>query len=510
MGRTASAAKKKPVSSRSTTKSSRTRSSSRSKQPAKSAAAKTTGRSRTSSSRTRTKAKGGFKAMRSFRTAQEYLNAQVNYERRPITARERKRFTLARMKRVLADLDHPERDFRSVHIAGSKGKGSTAAMLAAMLQENKLTVGLYTSPHILTVRERICVNGEMISESHFAKMINKVAQVSHAYSDPLTYFEILTAAAFLYFKEQRVDIAVVETGLGGRLDATNLLQPEVCGITSINLDHTEFLGKNLEEIATEKAGIFKSGVPVISSPQDDAAKKSLQRAAAEANVPLMFSGDEITFSYRFESSHVAGPQARICVTTPSSHFDHLAVPLVGEHQAVNCGVAIGLLDQLKHRGFAINDEAAIAGLAKVRVEGRMELVCEEPRVLVDGAHNAASIEALMRAIGQNIAYDSMVLIFGCCGDKDVKGMLEHIQLGADKIIFTRVQSPRASDSAELASAFAEMSGRMAQVAPNLRAALEIADKAITREDLICITGSFYLVAEAKRLFADHPRRPASR
>ncbi len=460
----------------------------------------------------------GRKAVRTYRAALEFLNSLVNYERRPPTSRAKARgmLTLSRMKRLLADLDQPQRAFRSVHIGGTKGKGSTATMLANMLQNNNLKVGLYTSPHVLDVRERIAVNGEMISENAFAKVIGTIAEVVARYkTDTPTYFEILTAAAFLYFREKKVDIAVAEVGLGGRFDATNVLRPEVCGITNISLDHMAQLGNTLDQIAEEKAGIFKENIPVVCAPQPKNVKQILRKAAEKTKSPLLFagteSGDQIELSYRFESSRSAGPQARICVTTPTSHFDHLAVPLVGEHQAVNCGLAIGILDQLKGRGFTIDDEAAIAGLSNVRLQGRMEMICDEPRVLVDAAHNAASVEALMRAIGQNIPCETTVVIFGCCNDKDVDGMLRQVQLGADKVIFTHVNSSRSADPRELGMRFAEISGngRMAQVTASLPQALEIAQKAITRDDLICITGSFYLVAEAKALFADHPHRVQS-
>jgi dihydrofolate synthase/folylpolyglutamate synthase len=179
------------------------------------------------------------------------------------------------------------------------------------------------------------------------------------------------------------------------------------------------------------------------------------------------------------------------------------VPLLGEHQAINCGVALGVLDALKSRGFAIDDVKATDGLAHTRLVGRMEMLYDNPRVLADGAHNAASVEALMRAIGQSISYDSMVVIFGCQKDKDVSGMLQHVQLGADKIIFTSTGSPRSMDPAELAFAYAERTGKMVQVAETLDEALGIADRAVSRDDLICITGSFYLVAQAKRLFANN-------
>jgi dihydrofolate synthase/folylpolyglutamate synthase len=197
-----------------------------------------------------------------------------------------------------------------------------------------------------------------------------------------------------------------------------------------------------------------------------------------------------------------GPHNRVCLTTPNSKFEHLAVPLVGEHQAINCGLALAVIDRLKTRGIALNDQRCMEGLAKTTLPGRMEMVSTNPRVLVDGAHNAASVDAMMRAIGQHIPYDSMVVIFGCCADKDVSGMLERITSGADKVIFTRVENVRTADPNELAARYIELYGKMAQVAPSLESALSIAHRAVTKEDLICITGSFYLVGEAKKLFAD--------
>lgn len=439
-----------------------------------------------------------------------FLNAHINYERIPPRRKQRGQMSLTRVRRLLKDLGDPQFAFRSVHIAGSKGKGSTAAMLANMLSNNGLKVGVYTSPHILDVRERIVINDVKVSKAEMTRLIARIArEVKKHQGDKPTYFEILTAVAFLYFADKKVDVAVVETGLGGRLDATNTIKPDACALTNISLDHMHQLGDSLEKIAEEKAGVFKANVPIVSSPQPECVKKVLKSIAQDKGTELYFTGDDIRFNYRFEAARGGRPQARICVTTPTSHFDHLLVPLVGEHQAINCGVALGVLDQLKNRGMKLNDELSINGLAKVRLQGRMEMLCSNPRVLVDGAHNAASIEALMRAIGQNVPYDSMVVIFGCCGDKDVEGMLRQIRLGADKIIFTAIDSPRSADPAELATQFAEVTGRMAQVAPTLAEAMEIAEKAVTREDLICLTGSFYLVSEAKGHFADHPHRETS-
>lgn len=406
------------------------------------------------------------------------------------------------MNRLLAALGNPHREFKSAHVAGTKGKGSTCTMLASMLQACGYKVGLYTSPHILDVRERIMVNGEMISEAGFARCVGAViSALPKAKLPEPTYFEVLTAAAFRHFAQQGVDIAVVETGLGGRLDCTNVISPEVVGLTNISFDHMDQLGHTLEAIAAEKAGVMKKGIPAISAPQRPNVREVFRRCAEEVRAPLRFSDEGVDFSYRFEFSRAIGRHARICLTTPTSRFEHLHVPLLGEHQAANCGLALNMLDALKQRGFKIDDQLAMSGLTNVRLPGRMQIISESPRILVDGAHNAASIDALMRAIGQNISYDSMIVIFGCQKDKDISGMIRRIQLGADKIIFTSTGSPRSADPAELAAEYIDRSsGKMAQVAKRLEDAMRIATSALTREDLICITGSFYLVAEAIRKF----------
>ena len=405
------------------------------------------------------------------------------------------------MRLLLKKLGNPQDSFKSVHVAGTKGKGSTCAMIASMLESSGYKVGLYTSPHLVDVRERIAINGQMISHADFARLVKEVEPIVMRMKPMPSYFEVMTAISFKHFANEKIGIAVIETGLGGRLDATNVIKPEVTAITSISKDHMAQLGPTISRIAEEKAGIFKSGIPAISVVQDPEAEVVLQRVAAKVGAPLDVTGKTIEFSYRFESSRMLGPHNRVCLTTPNSRFEHLAVPLFGEHQAINCGLALSVIDRLKVRGFTINDARAMEGLAKTTVPGRMEMVSQIPRVIVDGAHNAASIDALMRAIGQHIPYDSMVVIFGCCADKDVSGMLERIAAGADKAIFTRVDNIRSSDPAELSARYTEQYGKMAQVAHTLEDAMAIANRAVTKEDLICITGSFYLVGAAKKHFA---------
>jgi dihydrofolate synthase/folylpolyglutamate synthase len=440
---------------------------------------------------------------RTYSQGMKYLFEKTDYEKQQKLRYNVTTFDLSRMHKLLKALGNPQTKTRMIHIAGTKGKGSTATMLARMLQANGYKVGLYTSPHVTTLHERIVIDSEMITEKQMLAMINRMHPVIEKLSgdsDAPTFFEIFTAMSFLFFAEQKADVAVIETGLGGRLDSTNVINPILVGITSISIDHQNLLGNDIASIAKEKAGIIKDGVPVVTVPQDQRAMKVLRKQATERNAPLVVTGRDVDFSYRFESSREHGPHTRICITTPTSRFEHLRVPLPGEHQAINCGLALTMLDKLKALGYTIEEAKAVEGLSQVRMVGRMEIISEDPRVLVDAAHNAASVRALIQAIGQHVPYDSMVIIFGCNADKDVRGMLEQIQFGADKVIFTRSHSPKAVFPHDLAEMYTEICGKMCQTAMTLGEAMQIARSAISREDLICITGSFYLVGQAKEQF----------
>ncbi|HWB54449.1 MAG TPA: folylpolyglutamate synthase/dihydrofolate synthase family protein [Tepidisphaeraceae bacterium] len=436
-----------------------------------------------------------------YQKAMRFLASLADFERLRIVRYNNENFNLERMRTLLKRMGNPQSEFKSVHVAGTKGKGSTCAMCCSMLEATGYKVGLYTSPHLVDIRERIVVNGQMIPHAEFARLVRLVERASSKMRQRPTYFDALTAVAFKWFAEQGVEIAIVETGLGGRLDSTNVLKPEVTAITSISKDHMQQLGNTLTAIAAEKAGIFKAGVSAVTVIQDPAVEQVLRQAAEKVGCPFDVCGKTIEFSYRFESSRMAGPHNRICLTTPNSRFEHLQVPLIGEHQAINCGLALSIIDRLKMRGIPINDNRVMEGLAKAQLPGRMEMISQMPRVLVDGAHNAASLEALMKAIGQHIPYDSMVVIFGCCADKDIAGMLQQITGGADKVIFCPIKNVRTADPEELAARYVELYGKMAQVAQTLEEALHIANRAVTKEDLICITGSFYLVGETKKLVA---------
>jgi dihydrofolate synthase/folylpolyglutamate synthase len=465
---------------------------------------KTTGKKRKKKSSNKKKVVSvkSKKAFKSYQQALDYLFTRTDYEKQERLRYNVTTFNLNRMQKLLTLLGNPHKKIHTVHIGGTKGKGSTATMLARMLEANGYKVGLYTSPHVVHLHERITINSIMISDSEMCGLLNRVYAPVEKMSktDSPTFFEIMTALAFLYFLDKEVDIAVIETGLGGRLDSTNVIKPEVIGITSLSIDHQNLLGNTIDSIAKEKAGIFKRGVPTVTVQQEPSAMRVLRSQATAVQAPLSVTGSDIDFSQRFETSREHGPHTRICLTTPTSKFEHLRVPLYGRHQAINCGLALAMLDKLKSAGYKIDNDKAAEGLYKVSLAGRMEMIWDDPRIMIDAAHNAASIQALIHAVGQNIPYDSMVVIFGCNSDKDVRGMLHKLQFGADKVIFTRSNSPKAVSPEDLAEMYTEICGKMFQTAPSLGQALQLAKSAVSKEDLICITGSFYLIGQAKMRF----------
>ncbi|MAE61870.1 MAG: hypothetical protein CMJ49_11010 [Planctomycetaceae bacterium] len=485
-------ARAKTSSRGSAQKRSSTKAAKKSAAGAKSAAAPKTGGSRT--------------RITNYTTALRWLYDHTDYERMRLVRYNATTFNLERMRRLLKALGNPEKQLRFAHVAGTKGKGSTVAMLDSMLRACGYTVGSYTSPHLVDLRERIKINGQMISHPALTDLFKLVkSKARQMGNDPPTFFEIMTACAIRYFADEAVDLAILETGLGGRLDSTNVITPEICGISHISLDHTNVLGDTIADIAAEKAGIFKKNIPAVSVEQVPAVVRVFRRRAEEVGTTIEFTGKEkeVEFSYRFEANRELGQHYRVCLAADNGAFEHLAVPLPGEHQAHNCALALAMLVKLRDRGFDLPEEKVIRGLAETQLAGRMELAWEEPRVLLDAAHNGRSIQALIKAIGAHIPYDSLVMIFGCGQDKDIAGMFREVNLGADKVIFTRARSnPRAEEPADLLHRFNEQSGKMAQTAPKLEDALNLAVRAVSRDDLICVTGSFYLVGEAKKYLAN--------
>lgn len=400
------------------------------------------------------------------------------------------------MEAILKALGDPHRDINAVHVAGTIGKGSTVAMMQSMLQSCGWTTGTYTSPHLIDIRERIAINGASVSQAGFARLAKEVSKAADDVAPDASFFEILTAMSFLHFSEAATDVAIVETGLGGRLDATNVLTPAVSLITRIDYDHQYLLGDTLAEIAREKAGIFKSGVPALSVKQEPEVEAVLREVAEDVGAELRFIGQEIEFSSRFCVTDDSGAHMRVCLLGERIHYMHLPVPLPGSHQADNCALALAALDMVGGKADEFSESVIFRGLAKTKNPGRMDLVWNRPRILVDGAHNPASMQALMRGIGSHLSFDSMICIFGCNADKDVDANLEKLAIGGDKIIFTKASGqPRAMEPEDLVKRFEKLRNRTCQSAPTVEKAIQIAAQAAGREDLICVTGSFYLVGE---------------
>ncbi|MCA9282150.1 MAG: bifunctional folylpolyglutamate synthase/dihydrofolate synthase [Phycisphaeraceae bacterium] len=453
------------------------------------------------------------KKFENYHAALKYLYERTDVERTRPSRVPEGTFKLDRMRAILEGLENPHESLRFVHVGGTNGKGSTVAMISTCLQECGYAVGTYTSPHLVDIRERIQINDHVISYPAFTELMTRVARAAddaEKKHGQASFFELMTALGFLYFAEQAVDVVIAEVGLGGRLDSTNVITPEVSVVTSISLDHMHFLGKTLPEIATEKAGIFKPGVPALVAKQETAVNEVFRAKSAEVGAPLYMLGDNVDFSNRFEANQQLGPHTRVGIAMGKITFEHVPVPLPGEHQATNCGLALTVLALLRERGFDVPESKIITGLEKTVIPGRMEVLGREPRVLLDGAHNPAALQALVRSIGAHIPYDSMVMIVGCSADKDVDGILEKVALGGDKVIFTRTKgNPRAADAEQLAHRFTELSGKVCQTAASLEEALSIAGRAAGRDDLVVITGSFYLVGEAKKLLSDRAAKLAA-
>ncbi len=442
-----------------------------------------------------------------FPNAIRYLYNRADLERMRAVSVDKRTFKLERMHELLALLENPHRSLRAVHVAGTVGKGSTVAMIASMLRACGYAVGEYTSPHLVDIRERLQINGQMIGRNDFVDLTNRIAAAAEKLKFEPSFFELMTAMAFTWFAEEAVDIAVIETGLGGRLDCTNVITPEASVITTIDFDHMHLLGKTLAAIAGEKAGIMKPGVPAFTIEQPPEVEEVLRRKAAEIGAPLKIINKDIEFSYRFGTSPAKGPGSQVCLFTETSRFEHVPVPLPGEHQALNCGLALAVIDLLRGAGYSLPEAKIHQGLSTTSIAGRMELVWSRPRILVDGAHNAVALSTLIRSVGAHVPYDSMVVIFGCCEDKDIPAMLERVAHGGDKVIFTRAKGvPRAAAPLDLQQKFAERCGKMSQVADDIGEALNLASRAVGREDLICVTGSFYLVGDTKKYLAELDKR----
>ena len=443
--------------------------------------------------------------MESYQRALDYLYSFINFEHKSLDRYQASKIDAERPRHLLERLGRPHEQFPSIHIAGTKGKGSVAAMCAACLRLAGLRVGLYTSPHLREFRERIRILSPddadgRISEEAFVAVMDRVRPAIEA-TPGITWFEIVTAIAFDAFAEVAVDVAVVEVGLGGRLDATNVLTPLVSVITSLSLDHTQLLGDTLAQIASEKGGIIKPGVPVVTAPQAPEALATLAQIAAERGAPLTVVGRD--WPYEVVRSHqgvvagqriVAGGGPEPRRIPPGTSF---AVGLPGEHQTLNAAVALAALERVGGRFPTLTVADMQRGLAAVEWAGRLQILQSgpgQPTVLVDCAHNDDSAAKLAAALQEDYRYDRLVLLFGAPEDKNVAGMLARLLPLADEVVMTTANHPRSATPEQLADMAAGL-GRDAtitqSVADGLRAALATAGPG----DLVCATGSIIVVGD---------------
>lgn len=416
------------------------------------------------------------------------------------------------MQRLLEELGNPHIGVPTVHIAGTKGKGSTSAMCASILTRSGYRVGLFTSPHMHSFRERIQVGGEPVSEDEFAGLVDAIwpAVEKVGSEDPdggVTMFEALTAMAFVEFRANAT-FQVLEVGLGGRLDTTNLASPNVCAITSLSLDHTSVLGNTIEAIAGEKAGIIKPGIPVVTAPQPAGAAEVIQAKCAEMGSPLTEVGTDITG--RVLSRSVQGQRFEIRTEATSYALD---MPMLGDYQVENAAIAVGIAESLRNSGFTVPDQALREGLASVSWPCRMEVLSRDPMVVCDGAHNPYSVAQLMQTLPDCFDYDRLVLVVGMSEDKNLSGMVKELARGIQAeesstqprttdVVVAKSRHPRSVSWGKLAALFDPLPCNVQEggsVGDAVSAAMELAESHTQagHTPLVLATGSLFVAAEAR-------------
>jgi dihydrofolate synthase/folylpolyglutamate synthase len=486
--------------------------------------------------------------------ALRFLASRIDYERICPTPYDQRDFRLDRMRDLLVRLGNPQDGLRIVHVGGTKGKGSTAAMIASVLTAAGYRTGLYSSPHLDRVEERLMIDGAICPADEFADLVGRVQPIvaemdaeSHRRgSQGPTYFEIVTALALVRFALSRVDAAVLEVGLGGRLDSTNVCTPRVSVITSISLDHTELLGTTLSAIAAEKAGIVKPGVPIVSGVVADEPREVIAAAARRLDCPLLQLGRDFDFDYRPPShlERAASPATMDFVHRAGEaprKLDNLQLALIGRHQAANAALGVAALVELCRADFDVSEAALRRGLADVNWPARVEVLERAPAVVLDAAHNVASAEALARVLDESFSCRRRLLVFATTRDKDVGGILQVLLPRFDEVIFTRYSTnprsvppeeldalasglvdcqrnadgcqgwlvhPCSLDTAGQASSGTPQNPLASPLAPMVRhvcpdppAAWQLARNLATPADLICIAGSIFIAAEMRAAIA---------
>ena len=440
-----------------------------------------------------------------YQEALDYLYSFVDYSVERTYRYSADTFDLDRVRDLFQAVGNPQDRYSSIHIAGTKGKGSVSAMVASVLQAAGYRTGLYTSPHLQHFTERIRVNGQEIPTSEVVRLVDILKPHIEAIQH-LTVYEIITVLGFLHFAEQEVECAVVEVGLGGRLDATNVLNPLVSVITSLSYDHMHLLGDSLSDIAREKAGIIKPGVPVVTAPQQFEAARVVEQVAHTLKAPLVLVGRDWLYSsgprdLNGQSLHVwsAAEQPLMDAYVESAGGEEWAppryqIPLLGHHQVINGAVAYAVLQTMREQGLVVDEEAIQQGFREVYWPGRFQILSREPTVVVDSAHNRDSALKLRIALDDYFPGQPVTLIFGASADKDISGMLIELLPRVSRLIVTQAVHPRAAAPEDLAH-LARTHGLRVEVAVPVSTAL---DRAMTRArpgEVILAAGSIFVVGE---------------
>jgi dihydrofolate synthase/folylpolyglutamate synthase len=426
----------------------------------------------------------------------------INFEQRTPRADDLK---LEHMRSLLARLGNPHHRLRILHVAGSKGKGSTAAMLASILQQAGYRTGLFTSPHLCRVEERFQVDGQAITTAELTALLDEIRKSVEAEgqnaSIPYTFFEVATAAGFLHFVRRRVEAAVMEVGLGGRLDSTNVCRPIVSVITSISFDHTHLLGDRLAAIAAEKGGIIKPGRPVISGATVPEPRAVIERISRERRAPLRQLGVDFRYSYtpgKVTATHTQ--RSRVAVVTDRRHWPNFELNLLGDHQAANAAVAVACVETLQAEGWRVPDSAVAAGLAEVSWPARLEVVGRRPLIVLDCAHNVASALALVQTLQASFPPARRLLLFAGSSDKDLAGMFRVLSPHFAHAFLTRYTDNPRSVSAEKLAELLRANGHLpVTLCPTPPEAYRAARAAAAPDDVIVITGSVFLAGELRPL-----------
>lgn len=423
------------------------------------------------------------------------------------TAKFGSNYGLSRTEKILEILGDPHKKIKCMHIAGTNGKGSTTAMINKILCETGLKVGMYTSPYLEEFEERIQINNKNISKEDLAEVVTEVAVavdkvIKLGYEHP-TEFEIITCAMFLYFYRQKVDYGVIEVGLGGRLDSTNVINPIISVITSISYDHMNILGNSLREIAQEKAGIIKNNVPVVCYPQNKEVYEVIEKKCKETNSKLItLQKNSVEFLSVEEEDNF---YQNINIKTTENQYN-IKLGLLGKHQVLNCGLAIKVIEEFSNlEGITIDKDIIFKALKEVKWPGRLELMGNSPKVIIDGAHNIDGILNLKESLETSFKYKRMILILGILADKQVEEMIKAIVPLAYKVIAVTPHSERAEIASEL-SRHIEKYNKNCEAIDNYEEAYHKALSLCDKEDMLVISGSLYMIGDMRGIIRRNKKK----